>query len=76
MKTLPRFLFAAAIAGAAVTVLARLLGTRARSDGDTSNSQDSLQNSPLATPEPLRVPLGEILEAQGTRLAATPPELE
>ena len=47
MKTLPRFLFAAAIAGAAVTVLARLLGTRARSDGDTSNSQESLQNPPL-----------------------------
>jgi hypothetical protein len=64
MKTLPRFLFAAAIAGAAVTVLARLLGTRARSDG----SQGSLQNPPLAKPEPLRVPLGEILEAQGTRL--------
>jgi hypothetical protein len=68
MKTLPRLLFAAAIAGAAVTVLARLLGTRARSDGDMSNSQGSLQDPPLAKPEPLRVPLGEILEAKGTRL--------
>jgi len=64
MKTLPRLLFAAAIAGAAVTALARLLGSRAGSAGDTSNRQ----SPSLEKPEPLRVQLGEILEAQGTRL--------
>ena len=66
MKTLPRLLFAAAIAGAAVTALARLLGSRAGSACDTSNSQGSPS---LDKPEPLRVQLGEILEAQGTRLS-------
>jgi hypothetical protein len=68
MKTLPRLLFAAAIAGAAVAALARLLGSLAGSIGHTSNSQGSLQDPSLDKPEPLRVQLGEILEAQGTRL--------